>query len=125
MDKHIFKNEFVTIYKEESHIPWLKIFTTQKYKELTDCPKELRDKLYLCVEATEKLMRNYYQPAKINIAMFGNYVPHLHIHIMARFENDAFFPESMWGKQQREPTLTLPDEKAFFKELVKELEVIF
>jgi hypothetical protein len=43
---------------------------------------------------------------------------------MARFQNDAFFPESMWGKQQREPSLMLPDEKPFLEELVKKLALI-
>jgi len=121
MEEAIFKNEFVTILTEKSHIPWLKIFTTQPYKELSDCPQELKAKLYACMEIVERAMRSYYNPTKINIAMFGNYVPHLHIHVMARFENDGFFPESMWGKKQREPNLSLPDEVAFLEKLVKEL----
>jgi diadenosine tetraphosphate (Ap4A) HIT family hydrolase len=70
-------------------------------------------------------MRSYYQPDKINIAMFGNYVPHLHIHVMARFKNDAFFPESMWGKKQREPSVILPDEEPFLKALIEELKNSF
>jgi diadenosine tetraphosphate (Ap4A) HIT family hydrolase len=118
----VFKNEFITIFKEESHIPWLKIFTTAPYKELTDCPENLRAALYRAMETVEKCMRNYYNPAKINIAMFGNYLPHLHVHVMARFENDAFFPESMWGKKQRESSVILPDEKPFLEELIKELK---
>jgi diadenosine tetraphosphate (Ap4A) HIT family hydrolase len=121
----IFKNEFVEIVKEESHIPWLKIFTTQRYKELTDCPDDLRQKLYLCMETIEKVMLEYYNPAKINIAMFGNYVPRLHIHVMARFEKDGFFPESMWGQKQKEPSLFLPDETLFLEKLTKKLIEIF
>ncbi|MDR2342803.1 MAG: HIT family protein [Campylobacteraceae bacterium] len=121
----IFKNEFVEIVKEESHIPWLKIFTAQKYKELTDCPDDLRQKLYLCMETIEKTMREYYNPEKINIAMFGNYVPHMHIHVMARFKEDGFFPESMWGQKQKEPNLSLPDEGYFLKKLAKKLSEIF
>jgi diadenosine tetraphosphate (Ap4A) HIT family hydrolase len=121
----IFKNEFVEIIKEKSHIPWLKIFTAEKYKELTDCPDDLRQKLYLCMETIEKTMRDYYKPTKINIAMFGNYVPHLHIHVMARFEDDGFFPESMWGKKQKEPNLFLPDEKLFLEKLTKKLAKVF
>lgn len=125
MEKVVFENEFVKIVKENSHIPWLKIFTTKPYIELSDCPKELREKLYLCMETIEIAMRNYYKPKKINIAIFGNYVPHLHIHVMARFENDGFFPESLWGKKQSEPTLELPDEKLFLKGVVRELQKIF
>jgi hypothetical protein len=32
---------------------------------------------------------------------------------MARFENDNFFPEPMWGKQQRETNLELPSFQRF------------
>lgn len=46
-------------------------------------------------------MLSFYKPKKINIASFGNYLPHVHWHIMARFEEDAYFPEPMWGTKQR------------------------
>ena len=59
----------------------------------------------------------YYNPTKINIASFGNYMPHVHWHIMARFEGDSYFPEPMWGVKQREASLKLPSSKIFFSQL--------
>ncbi len=56
----------------------------------------------------EKVMIEFYNPTKINIAMFGNYVPHFHIHIMARFKDDSHFPEPMWGKKLRDAKLNYP-----------------
>lgn len=105
----------------ESEIPWLKIFTTQKYKELTDAPKPLRKKLYEVMECLEEEMRTYYQPEKINIATFGNYLPHLHIHVMARYKEDSYFPEPMWGEKQREGKLELPDSKPFYEKVKNSL----
>lgn len=121
MEDVIFKNEWVTICREKSQIPWLKIFTTTPYKELTDCPEILRKKLYLCMEIVENHLRKYYKPQKINIAMFGNYVPHLHVHIMARFQEDDFYPESVWGKKQRDNILNLPSFDSFLHQLIKDL----
>ena len=43
------------------------------------------------------------RPDKINWAQFGNMVPHLHWHIIARYQDDSHFPESIWGVQQRKP----------------------
>jgi len=63
----------------------------------------------------------YYNPKKINIASFGNYMPHVHWHVMARFEEDSFFPEPMWGIKQREGDLSLPDFEGFCKKVVKAL----
>lgn len=49
----------------------------------------------------EKVLRQQMRPDKINLAQFGNMVPHLHWHIIARYRDDAHFPESIWGQQQR------------------------
>lgn len=101
----------------ESEIPWLKIFTSEVYKELTDVPKSLRRTLYEVMEIIEEEMRSYYRPQKINIAAFGNYLPHVHIHVMARFKEDSFFPEPMWGEKQRDADLHLPEAQAFYDSL--------
>jgi len=107
-----------------SEIPWLKIFTTHKYKELTDAPKPLRKKLYEVMECLEEEMRLFYQPEKINIATFGNYLPHLHIHVMARFKDDSYFPEPMWGEKQREAKLELPDAKLFYEKVISCMDTL-
>ena len=113
----IYKHTDFYIEVHESEIPWLKIFTNQVYKELTDVPKPLRKTLYEVMEVVEEQMRSYYKPEKINIAAFGNYLPHLHIHVMARFKEDSYFPESMWGEKQRDSDLTLPLCEPFYDSL--------
>jgi diadenosine tetraphosphate (Ap4A) HIT family hydrolase len=67
-------------------------------------------------------MLSYYHPQKINIASFGNMLPHVHWHISARFKEDSYFPEPMWGSVQREGKLDLPSFEVFCEELVRELE---
>jgi diadenosine tetraphosphate (Ap4A) HIT family hydrolase len=124
MDEIVFENSDIVIKKENSSIPWVKIFTKIHYKELTDCPEELRKKLYKYMEITEKSMLSFYSPEKINIAIFGNYLQHLHIHIMARFKDDEFFPESMWGKKQRESSLNLPSFEEFKNILIKAITTL-
>lgn len=114
-------NDFY-IEVHDSDIPWLKIFTKEVYKELTDVPKSLRNVLYEVMEVIEEEMRLYYRPEKINIAAFGNYLPHMHIHVMARFKEDAYFPEPMWGVKQREAVLDLPKAELFYDNLIKKIE---
>jgi diadenosine tetraphosphate (Ap4A) HIT family hydrolase len=58
----------------------------------------------LCMEAVvqvEELLRSHLRPTKINLAAFGNMVPHLHWHIVARFEWDSHFPAPVWASSQR------------------------
>ncbi|MEM6712717.1 MAG: HIT family protein [Pseudomonadota bacterium] len=45
---------------------------------------------------------------KLNIASLGNKVRQLHIHIIARFENDEAWPGPVWGVGTPEPMMTLP-----------------
>lgn len=96
----IFNNKSINIEIEDSEIPWLKIFTNEAYKELSECPKEVKEEIFNTLDIIEKEMLNYFNPKKINIASFGNYLPHVHFHIMARFEEDSYFPEPMWGKNK-------------------------
>lgn len=114
---NIYEDNLVKIEIEKSEIPWLKIFTQEKYKELSECPSDVKLKIFDLIDIIEKEMIKYYKPEKINIASFGNYVPHVHFHIMARFKEDSYFPEPMWGKKQREADLNLPSFEVFIKEL--------
>jgi diadenosine tetraphosphate (Ap4A) HIT family hydrolase len=66
------------------------------------------------LDITEKLILSYFNADKINIASFGNLLPQVHWHIMARFETDSYFPEPMWGQKQREAQLDLPSFEVFF-----------
>ena len=114
----IYENSNIKIETEESEIPWLKIFTQTPYKEMSKVPAEIKFEIYDLLDVIEKEMLTYYKPKKINIASFGNYMPHLHWHIMARFEEDSFFPEPMWGTKQKESDLKLPDFEVFCKRVV-------
>ena len=113
MSQTLYENDYFYILKEESTIPWVKIFTQKPYKELSDCDDATQEAILKAMVIVEQAMRTYYQPEKINIALFGNYVPHVHIHVMARFREDSHFPESMWGIKQREASLHLPDFETF------------
>ena len=117
----IYEDQDIYIEKEPSEIPWLKIFTQEPYRELGDVPTELRKKLWDVYDLVEFEMKNYYKPTKINMASFANMLPRVHIHVMARFEDDSYFPNPMWGEKLRESTLSLPDEERFLKQIFNRL----
>ncbi len=117
----IYKNELIKIEIEESEIPWLKIFTNKSIKEFSQCDNQTKLEIFRCLDIIEKEMLSYYKPEKINIASFGNYVPHVHFHVMARFKEDSYFPEPMWGEKQREAKLNLASFEDFIKVLISKL----
>jgi diadenosine tetraphosphate (Ap4A) HIT family hydrolase len=70
--------------------------------EWTDLPPVQRSALMQVVAKVETVLREKLRPTKINLASLGNVVPHLHWHVVARFDWDSHFPEPIWGQSQRE-----------------------
>ena len=70
--------------------------------EMTDLVPEQRSALMQVVCKVEEMVRREIQPDKINLASLGNMVPHLHWHVIARWSQDAHFPQPIWGAVQRE-----------------------
>lgn len=57
-----------------------------------------------CMEAValvEQALREHLAPTKVNLAALGNMVPHLHWHVIARFDWDSHFPSPVWAPAQR------------------------
>ncbi|MGO1120818.1 HIT domain-containing protein [Rhodovibrionaceae bacterium A322] len=52
------------------------------------------DEITMCSEALQRL----YSPYKVNVASLGNMTPQLHIHVVARFQDDPAWPGPIWGK---------------------------
>lgn len=70
--------------------------------EFSDLDATHRQLCMDAVVAVEQALREQLQPTKINIASLGNMVPHLHWHVIARFEWDSHFPSPVWAAAQRE-----------------------
>jgi len=122
MSQIVFENQFIKIETEPSQIPWLKIFTQEPIKEFSQCSNELQLEILKTINIIEKEMLEYFKPDKINIASFGNYVPHVHFHIQARFKNDNYFPEPTWGEKQRDSNLQIKGFNLFLKKLLPKLQ---
>jgi len=117
----IYQNELIRIEVEAAEIPWLKIFAQQACKEMSDCDAKTKQQIWSLLDLIETEMIEYFQPEKINIASFANYVPQVHWHIMARYKDDSFFPEPMWGKKQREAKLNIPSMDDFIQILLTKI----
>ena len=64
------------------------------------------------VTAIERALIAALRPTKINLAALGNIVPHLHWHVIARFEGDSHFPNPVWAAALRSPALPAVDSLA-------------
>lgn len=70
--------------------------------EMSDLSETQRAHCMRVVFAVESVLRDLLQPDKINLVSLGNFTPHVHWHVIARFRGDAHFPQSIWGPRQRD-----------------------
>lgn len=70
--------------------------------EMTDLTYGEREHLMTLVFAVEEAIRHVMHPDKVNIAALGNMVPHIHWHVIPRYQDDAFYPGSAWSKRVQE-----------------------
>ncbi len=83
---------------------FLRVIWAGHVREMTDLGPADRDHLLRVVLTVEEALRALLRPEKVNLAAFGNQVPHLHWHVIPRFADDAHFPEPVWGVRQRAGT---------------------
>jgi diadenosine tetraphosphate (Ap4A) HIT family hydrolase len=92
------------------HYPgFCRVIWTAHVREMTDLSPAQRSALMQVVFAVEDMVRRLFKPDKINLASFGNMVPHVHWHIIPRWTDDRHFPEPVWGAVQRAGQLALPE----------------
>ena len=83
----------------DARYPWLVLVPRKpglvEIFDLDDADQlQLHAEIRRCAEALKALE----QPDKLNIANLGNQVSQLHLHIIARYRNDAAWPDPVWGK---------------------------
>ena len=87
--------------QEEGFPAFYRVIWTAHAAELSDLSEADRNTCMAVVAAVERVLRTQLQPTKINLAALGNMVPHLHWHVIARFDWDSHFPAPVWANPLR------------------------
>ena len=94
--------KFRLIRADEAGFPaFYRLVWTAHVKEFSDLSAAERRECMEAVVLVEQVLRERLQPAKINLASFGNVVPHVHWHVIARFVWDSHFPAPVWDAALR------------------------
>ena len=70
------------------------------------------------VVGVEEIIASTMRPAKINLASLGNQVPHLHWHIIPRYDDDPYFPDSIWSEKRRDTAESVARERHSMADLL-------
>lgn len=89
---------------DDANYPWLILVPRGGDAiELIDLPKPKRTMLMEEIDSVSRLLRELFQPDKLNIAALGNVVPQLHVHVIARYVGDPAWPAPVWGRIAARP----------------------
>ncbi len=93
----------VVLVDDPDYPGFCRVVLERHVKEMTDLAPAERTRLMNAVFATEAALRELLRPDKVNLASLGNVTQHLHWHVIPRYEDDAHFPNPIWGAVNREP----------------------
>lgn len=109
------------LLEDSKHYPWL-LLIPRRPKLLRIMDLSSKDQLQLLQEldAAQKILMQEFRPTQLNVAAIGNKTPQLHIHVIARFENDPAWPGTVWDHPVKD---AYPEEKK--EEVIKQLQTAF
>jgi diadenosine tetraphosphate (Ap4A) HIT family hydrolase len=92
----------VVLVDDPNYVGFCRVILNQHVKEMTDLSDVDRSKVMQLTFVVESVLRDVLQPTKINLASLGNKTPHIHWHVIPRFESDVHFPETIWSEAVRQ-----------------------
>lgn len=98
----------VIIVDDAAYPGFCRVIWNDHVKEMSDLSQEDRLAINEAVYQVELALVGVMKPFKVNLASLGNMVPHLHWHLIPRYEDDAQFPSPVWAPAVRttdEPVL--------------------
>jgi len=89
---------------DDVRFPWILLVPrVVNAVELIDLTPDIRTPVGAEVVHVCRVIRDLFSPYKLNVAAIGNQVRQLHIHIIARYTDDACWPNPVWGFGVAEP----------------------
>ena len=114
----IYKNDLFRVILVNEIPGYIRVITNKHIKEFSELNDKEAIDIMLAVKKIEKKMLEFLRPDKTNIASLGNMVPHLHIHIIPRYENDPWWPEATFCNKKRD-FIYPPFDKEKYKEAIR------
>lgn len=88
----------------DQRFPWLLLIPrVAEATEILDLDSDGRQRLVQEIAEVSAALKALTHCDKLNIAALGNQVKQLHVHVIARFVQDAAWPNPVWGAGQPQP----------------------
>jgi len=84
-----------------SLVPWFILVPQTNACEIHDMPANEQQQLFGEMMELARFVDNEFKPDKVNTGAIGNMVRQLHVHIIARYEDDYCWPQVVWGRPEK------------------------
>lgn len=109
------------LLNNDARFPWcILVPRLEGLRDLHDVPASNRTQLFDEIEQLSLALITFTGADKINVAALGNMVPQLHVHVIARREDDAAWPMPVWNAGAGQP---YPERPALIARLAGHLGV--
>ncbi len=88
----------------DARYPWLILVPERAdLAEIIDLEEADRAELMREIAAVSQVLKQMFNPDKLNVGALGNRVRQLHVHVLARFVSDQAWPGPVWGVGEPHP----------------------
>jgi len=105
---------------DNSKFPWVILIPKRiKITDISDLNS--KDQILLMKELVyvSRLMKKLFKTSRLNVEKIGNFVPQLHIHVIARHKKDTSWPLSVWVVKGK------PYSKVALSEIINKIRKVF
>ncbi|MFC3549756.1 HIT family protein [Lysobacter cavernae] len=89
---------------DDANHPWLILVPrVEGAVEWVDLDDTQQAELTREIARASRVLQAVFKPHKLNVAALGNLVPQLHVHVIARFQDDIAWPRPVWGMATAQP----------------------
>lgn len=92
---------------DEPDLPgYTRVILNRHVAEMTELAATEQLRIMELVFLVEAVQRSILGPDKVNLASLGNMTPHVHWHVIPRWRNDPWFPDSIWSARHERDAAT-------------------
>lgn len=85
------------LLEDNKDYPWLFLIPREtNISRIMDLSMHAQMQLLKELDFVQRLLWEEFQPTQLNIAAIGNKTSQLHIHVIARFQDDPAWPQTVW-----------------------------
>lgn len=97
---------YVVLNRDQFFTGYCFVLAKAHVTELFHLNVEIRQGIIEEVNRVAAALARVFNPTKINYELLGNMVPHMHWHLVPRFNNDPLWPKPIWSEPHVDKFLT-------------------